>query len=144
MGIGKRQMGELHNHLFGKTPDTTPAGVLYVSLHTASPGEDGQTSNEATGTGYARKSTAASDWSAATNADPTVTKTGVAITFAAAGGSWSSGATFTHFGLWAHASSTTEANFVGWGTLSVGKVVASGDIPSFAIDALTMSSESIT
>lgn len=138
MGFGKRHLKELNNHTFGKTPDTTPAGAIYVSLHTASPGTDGQTSNEATGSGYARKLTAASDWSASTDADPSITKNGVAIAFAAATGNWSSLASFTHFGLWLHATSTTEANYIGCGVLATPQPVANTNVPTFAIDALQL------
>lgn len=139
MALGKRVCKELLNHLFGKTPDTTPAGVIYLSLHTADPGDNGQTSNEATGTGYARKVTAASDWVAATDADPAVTVNANAITFAQAGATWSSGVNMTHMGFWTHLSTATEAVFIGRIALGTAKPVTSGDTPEFAAGSLTLS-----
>jgi hypothetical protein len=137
-GFGKRHCKELLNHTFGKTPDTTPAGVIYLSLHTADPGEDGQTSNEATGSGYARKVTAATDWNAATNADPSVTTNGVDLAFPTATGDWSSGTAFTHVGLWIHATLTTEANFLGVATLNVAKSVLNNDTMTILSGALSV------
>lgn len=136
VGYGKRQAKEALNHLFGKTPDTTPAGIIFVSLHTADPGEDGQTANEATGTGYARVATAAADWNAATDADPSVTDNANIIAFAQAGGDWSGGANFTHFGLWATLAGAGEADFVGAGTLNTAKPVLNGDTASFPVGDL--------
>jgi len=134
-GYGRRQASETLNHLFGKTPDTTPAGVLYVSLHTGDPGEDGQTANEATGSGYARVLTAATDWNAATLADPSVADNANPIAFPAATGDWSAGADMTHFGLWNHLTLGAEANFIGSGSLTVAKPVLNGDTASFAAGA---------
>lgn len=132
MSMGKRVCKETLNHIFGRTPDTTPAGVVWISLHTASPGENGQTSNEATGTGYARVSMVAADWEDATDADPSVMANATDIEFPQAGGDWSSGNPFTHAGIWAHASSTTEANFVGAFALAVAKSVLNGDTLTIA------------
>ena len=36
-GWGKRVQKEMQNHQRGKTPDTTPAGIVWSSLHTADP-----------------------------------------------------------------------------------------------------------
>jgi hypothetical protein len=131
--LGKRVCKEVLNHLLGKTPDTTPAGVVYLSLHTAHPGEDGQTSNEATGTSYARVSRAATDWNAATNADPSVATNATSAAFPAsgtAGGDWSSGTAFTHVGIWAHPTLTTEANYIGAAALAgtPGPVLSGGTL----------------
>lgn len=139
MSLGKRVCKEMLNHFLGKTPDTTPAGVLYLSLHTADPGEDGQTSNEATGTGYARKQTAASDWNAATDADPSVSTNANALAFAQAGGNWASGSNLTHMGFWTHATTATEAVFCGRIALTTAKPVLSGDTAEFAAGALSLS-----
>lgn len=74
---------------------STTAGSLYVSLHTADPGEAGdQTTNEATYTSYARVAVARTSggWTITANV---VNPTG-AITFPA--GTGGSG-TVTHFGI---------------------------------------------
>lgn len=139
MSLGKRVCRELLNHLFGKTPDTTPAGVVYMSLHTGDPGEDGQAGNEATGTGYARVSRAATDWDVATDADPSVLDNATEIAFPQAGGDWSAGADFTHVGIWTHASNATEAEYVGACALTTAKPVLNGDTLSIAAGSLTIS-----
>jgi hypothetical protein len=137
--LGKRVDKELLNHLFGKTPDTTPAGVLYISLHTGDPGNDGQTANEATGSAYARVTTAATDWNAATNAEPSVTTNANAITFPTATGNWSSGTNFTYIGIWKHLTNTGEADFIGRAALTVAKPVMNGDTLSIAAGSLSIS-----
>jgi hypothetical protein len=121
MSIGKLRAAAILDTLLGST--------VYLSLHTGAPGEDGQAGNEATGTGYVRKSIAAGDWDAAT----------ALVTMATAGGDWSAGADFTHFGLWDHASNTAEANFIGWGALALAKPVLNGDTPKFAAGLLALS-----
>lgn len=137
-GYGKRHAKESLNHTFGKTPDTTPAGVLYVSLHTGDPGEDGQTANEASGGSYARKVTSAASWNAATDADPSVTDNASAITFVTATADWSSASDMTHYGLWSTLSGTGEADYVGSGVLDVARPVLDGDTPEFAAGTLKM------
>lgn len=139
MSLGKRMAGALLNYLFGKAPSATPAGVIYVSLYTADPGEDGQGAGAATGSGYARVATAAADWVAATNADPAVIANANVVTFPTATGTWSAGANFTHAALWDHATNTAEANYLGMCILAVPKPVINTDIASFAAGALTMS-----
>jgi hypothetical protein len=79
------------------------------------------------------------DWNAATNADPTVCTNATDIVFPTAGGDWSSGATFSHAGLWLHASSTTEANFGGFGALAVGRTVLNGDTLTIPAGSLSIS-----
>ncbi len=138
-GYGKRQIRSLLNHASGKTPDDTDAGVWYVSLHTADPGDDGQTSNEATGTGYARVVTAATTWGVATDATPSIMTSILSVTFPTAGGDWSTGTDFTHFGLWNHATNATEAEYVGRGLLTSAAPVLSGQTAIFPVGALRMS-----
>lgn len=144
MTLGNRQSAESLNHILGKTPDTTPAGIVYISLHTASPGDDGQTSNEATGTGYARITTAATDWDAATTANPAVTQNANELAFALAGGDWSAGADFTHFAVWSSLAGTLEADFIADAEITIlgvpaPRAVLSGDEVKFAVGALEWS-----
>lgn len=77
---------------------TAPATVLYVSLHTADPGEAGsQTTNETAYTNYARVSVARTSggWTVS-GTDPTQVINAATITFATCG---VTGATITHWGI---------------------------------------------
>ena len=142
-GFGKRQIISLINHASGKTPDDTDAGVWYVSLHTGDPGDDGQTSNEATGTGYVRVLTSALTWGAATDATPSVMASILAVVFPTAGGDWSTASNMTHFGLWNTLAGTPEADYVGRGALTVPAPVLSGQTPNFPIGALRMTGSEV-
>lgn len=126
------------NWAAGKVPADTDDGIWWVSLHTGDPGDDGQTSNEATGTGYARVSTVAADWNVATDATPSVLDNANAATFPTAGGDWSSAADQTHFGLWNNVSASAEANYIGRGLLTTAAPVLSGQTPNFPAGALRM------
>lgn len=120
---------EILDHIFGGGDYTRPA-TLYVSLHTADPGETG--ASEASGSGYARKSVTndATNFPAASSG---AKANGVAVTFAVATGNWSSSANMTHFGIW---DALSSGNFIGGGSLSVAKPVLNGDTASFAIGDL--------
>lgn len=107
------------------------AGSLYVSLHTADPGEAGsQTTSEATYTGYARVAVVRSSagW---TEASGTVTNAAL-ITFAActAGSN-----TITHFGIGTALSGTGV--LLESGALTSSLAVSNGITPEFAIGALS-------
>lgn len=122
----------------GKLPADTDAGVWFVSLHTADPGDDGQTANEAVGTGYARVAVLAADFNVATLATPSVLDNLNAMTFPTAGGDWSAQAPMTHFGLWNHATLSAEANYIGRGVLTTAAPVLNGQTPNFPPGALRM------
>lgn len=112
---------------------STTVGSLYVSLHTADPGEAGsQTTNETAYTNYARVAVARSGagWTVATN---TVTNA-AAVTFPACG---VTGATITHFGVGTDTSGAGTLLFSGTCSL----VVSSGITPSFAIGQLSNSAD---
>ncbi len=117
---------EILDHVFGAAAYTAPA-TIYVSLHTGDPGETG--ASEATGSGYARKDVTnnATNFPAAASG---AKANGVAVTFAAATGDWSTAANMTYFGLW---DASTAGNFLGGGALIVAKPVLSGDTPSFPV-----------
>lgn len=112
---------------------STTAGVFYISLHTASPGETGsQNTTEAGYTSYARVSVARSTagWTVASG----VADNDAAVTFpAATGGS----ATCTDFGI--GSDSTAAGNLFLFGTLSASLAVTNGITPSFAAGALDVS-----
>lgn len=114
---------------------STTAGVFYISLHTADPGETGtQTTSEATYTSYARVSVARTSggWTIAGNA---VTNA-AAINFPAATGGSS---TVTHFGIGTDTSGT--GNLLFKGALSASLAVSNGITPSFAIGALSVTAD---
>jgi hypothetical protein len=112
---------------------STTAGVFYISLHTADPGETGsQTSNEAGYTSYARTSVArsTSGWTVASgNVD-----NDSAINFPTATGGSS---TTTNHGIGSDVSGA--GNLFMKGALSASLSVTNGITPSFAAGALDIS-----
>lgn len=109
---------------------STTAGVFYISLHTADPGEAGsQTTNETAYTNYARVSVARSTtgWTVASG----VADNDSAIQFAQCG---TTGATITHFGI--GSDSSAAGNLFIKGALSASLAVSNGITPQFAAGAL--------
>ena len=114
---------------------STTAGVFYIGLHTADPGEAGaQNASEATYTGYARVSVArsSSGWTVTGN---TVANDAV-ITFGACTAGSSS---VTHFSIGSDASGA--GNLFLSGALTDTLAVSAGITPSFAIGALTATAD---
>lgn len=108
---------------------TTPATSLYVSLHTADPGETGsQTTNEIAYTNYVRVPVTrnSSEWGV-TVADPAEANNTNAITFATCG---VTGGTATHFGIGTGSSGAGYLMFSG--ALSSSLVISNGIQPQFA------------
>lgn len=102
------------------------AGSLYISLHTADPGETGdQTTNEIGYTSYARVAVARStaQWTVTANA---VTNDND-VTFPTCG---VTGGTATHFGIGASASGAGKLLYSG--ALSSSLVISDGITPEFA------------
>lgn len=111
------------------------AGSLYVSLHTADPGETGnQTTNEATYTSYARvavaRTTAA--WTVSGNQ---VTNDSTISFPQATGGS----NTITHFGI--GTDSTGVGNLLYSGALTASLAVSNGIQPQFTASQLTVTED---
>jgi len=114
---------------------STTAGVYYIGLHTADPGETGtQSTSEATYTSYARVSVArsTSGWTV-TTADPATVTNDAAISFPQATGGTD---TVTYFGIGTDASGT--GNLLFSGILDASLAVSNGITPEFAINALTI------
>lgn len=114
---------------------TSPNTNLYVSLHTADPGEAGtQATNEAAYTSYARVAVArsGSGWTVSGN---TVTNAALVQFPQCTGGS----ETITHVGVGLAASSTTTLLYKG--ALSASLAVSSGIQPQFAIGALSIAED---
>lgn len=107
--------------------------TVYVGLFTAAPTDAGG-GTEVTGGSYARKSTAAADWNAASG-NPASASNANAITFVTATGSWG---TVTHFGLF---DAATTGNLLRWAALTASKTIGSGDTASFAAGALTITED---
>jgi hypothetical protein len=115
--------------------NSATAGNLYISLHTADPGEAGdQTTNETSYTNYARVAVArdTSNWTAASgNVD-----NDNAITFAQCG---ATGATLTNFGVGTDLTGTGKLLYKG--ALTANLIVSNGITPSFAAGALDVSED---
>lgn len=111
---------------------SSTAGVFYVSLHTADPGEAGsQTTSETAYTNYLRSggsvARSAAGWSVAGG----VADNDAAINYAMGG---ATGATLTHFGI--GSDSTGAGNLFLKGALTAPLAVSSGITPSIAPGAL--------
>lgn len=115
--------------------NSVTAGSLYVSLHTADPGEAGaQNTSETTYTGYARVAVARSGvgW--------TVTANAVTNAAAIAFGQCSSGTpTITHFGVGAEASGAGKLLYSG--ALTASLAVSPGITPEFAAGDLDITED---
>ena len=118
------------NWLFRGQALTSP-GVVYVSLHTADPGEDG-TTGELTDTNYARTSAGATPstaWDAPTNG---VTSNNNVVTFPALADAGT--VVVTHYGFW---DAATAGNYLGGNALQSTKSLDQSDVPSFPVAAFT-------
>ncbi len=114
---------------------STTAGVFYVSLHTADPGETGsQTTSETAYTNYLRSGGSVARSTAGWTVTSGVADNDGAITYATGG---ASGATLTNFGI--GSDSTGAGNLFLKGALSASLAVSSGITPSFAAGALDVS-----
>ena len=107
---------KLLDHTIGKTSYTMP--TVWVAAFTSAPGIGG-TGTEASWTGYARKSTAGSDFSAASGLAST---NAADIVFAAKTGG--TDATVTH---WATYDASTAGNMLEFGTLTASRLIQDGD-----------------
>lgn len=113
---------------------STTAGVFYISLHTADPGETGdQTTSEATYTGYARVSVARASGAGGftVTADTAANTSSVPFGACTAGSS-----TCTYFGV--GTASSAAGHLVASGPLNASLAVSNGITPSFAAGALTV------
>ena len=114
--------------------NSAAAGVFYIGLHTADPGEAGdQTTNECAYTSYARQSVARS--AAGFTVAGNNVSNAAAVTFPAATGATPE--TVTHFSIGTDVSGA--GNLLASGAISApagGLVVNVGIIPSFAIGEL--------
>lgn len=119
----------------GGLQNSATAGSLYLSLHTADPGEAGsQTTNESAYTSYARVAVArsAGGW---TVSGATATNTALAQFPECTGGS----ETITHVGI--GTASSGAGTLLYSGALTASRSVSSGIQPQFAALALTVTED---
>lgn len=124
MGFSTYLANALLDHVLKNTSYTSPATV-YVSLHTADPGNTG--TSEVSATGYARQATAFN--TAATKA--TDNSSSEAWTISAGGP-----VTVTHWGIW---DTVSGGNFLFGGSLSSSKTMNNGDSLTAAAGVLDIS-----
>jgi hypothetical protein len=113
-------------------------GVLYVSLHTADPGETGdQTTNEATYTSYARVSVARTTggWTIS-GTNPTQSANAATVTFPQCTGGSN---TITYVGVGTSVSGTGKLLYSG--ALGSSLAVSNNITPSFSIGALVITED---
>jgi len=118
---------------------TTTAGSIFISLHTADPGETGiQTTSETAYTNYVRVGVARSGagWTISGTA-PTQAANAAAVTFAQCG---ITGATITYVGAGTD-SSGGAGKLLYSGALSSQLIVSTNITPSFAINQLTFTED---
>lgn len=123
--------------LFKQTVASAPPTNLYISLHSADPGDTAATAaaNEISGGGYARANYATdinnstnTQWTAVTTTNPPYSRMTNVLpvnTFVEATANWNSGNAITHFGVW---SAVTAGEFLFGGQIGggTGVVVLSG------------------
>jgi len=117
---------------------STVAGSLYVSLHTADPGEAGEpTTSEATYTGYARKAVAraGASWTGTSGGTGSRTNAGV-ITFDPCSAGSNS---ITHFGIVSSASGAGTLLFKG--QLTAPLAVSAGISPDFKVGTMIVTAD---
>ena len=107
----------------------------HVGLSSTTPAQNGSNVTEPSGGSYARVATGASDWDAATSADPSVILNGNVVTFPAATADWVSGADLTYAVLF---DASSSGNVLGFGALSTAKPVLDGDTATFVVGAISV------
>jgi hypothetical protein len=134
-GLLKSVQQSMLDH-FLTDPAYTPPATMYIGLFTTTPtADDGTGGTEVSGGSYARLSTAAADWSAATAGSAGVAsqKTNTAVkTFATATANWGN---VKSFGLW---DASTAGNLLAFGTLTTAQDVNNGNTASFAASSLLL------
>lgn len=123
---------ELLDHVLGAATYTPPVTV-YISLHTADPGETG--ANEVSGNAYARVAVTnnATNWPAAAAG---LKSNGIVFTFPTpTGAGWG---TVTHFGIWDAASA---GNNLFGGALSVPKTINADDTVQFNVGDIDITAD---
>ena len=129
-GLSDTMETNVLNYLFKQTALPTPPATLFISLHSADPGDTGASELAATN-GYARaqlnpdaNSSTNTNWNAVTGSPAEMTNK-LAITFPqASGGSWNSGSSIGYWSLW---SASSAGTLFCSGTITGGVVVLAGN-----------------
>lgn len=119
----------------GTNRSTVMPATVYVALFTAAPTDaGGGTEVSAASTAYARVAVVnnSTNWPDAVASQK---KNGTAIQFPEATAGWG---TVTHFAIM---DAATAGNIMHWGILGTSRVVASGEIPVFQINALVITAD---
>jgi hypothetical protein len=111
--------------------DGAPAN-FFIGLSTADPTETGGSDTPPSGNGYARVSTAPSDWGNPTDADPSVITTTSDVDFPTPTGSWG---TVTHITIY---DASTAGNFLAGAALDSSRAITTDDAVSFAAGDITV------
>lgn len=125
MGLSNYARQALLNSLLSKTSNfgtLSAAPTVYVGLSSTHPIDVGVT--EPSGGAYARVSTTAATWGAATLADPSVSATILAITFPAPTADWLSGVLLPYVVFY---DALTVGNLLGWAPVATPRSVLNGD-----------------
>lgn len=129
---------DILDDLFGNATFSPPA-TLYVGLSSTTPGEDGTGVTEPLAAdGYDRVATTASDWNAATLADPSLIDNLSVITFPTATNDWLSAANLTHFVIFDTTLGNSIEQMLMFGALTTAKPVLNGDTAEFAAGDLNI------
>ena len=131
-GIADYLENKLLDHVFGATAYSAPA-TLYVALSTTTPTDSGNVT-EPSGGAYARVAVTnnTTNWP---NASGGSKSNGTAVTFAQATALWG---TVTHFVIYDAASS---GNMIAFGALETPRVPDFGDVCSFGVGTLVITSD---
>jgi len=136
MSFSNRTAQGLLDTLFGKTSvfgalATAPA--WWIGFSSTTVGEDASGNTEPSAGAYARITVAASGWTIASLADPSLLDNNAAITFVTATADWLAAANMIEATAW---DAVTAGNFLAKGILTVAKPVLNGDTAEIAIGDL--------
>lgn len=136
MVLSRRQA--ILDELYGGTALAAPADY-FIGLSTTTPTDTATNFTEPSTGAYARvqKTNNATNWPAATAADPTVKSNGTVVTFPAATANWG---TISHAGFF---TASTGGTPVDWGALGTATAVNTGTTASFAIGALQVQLDAV-
>lgn len=119
---------EILDHIMNDGAYSAP--TIYVGVSTADPGDDAATLAEPSGNGYARVSTAAADWNAASGGSKTNAN---AVTFPEASGSWG---TLTYICLF---DADSGGNLLASGALTSPQAITTAQTLRFPASSITIS-----
>ena len=130
MPLTNATKARLLNGLYGNTA-VAPAANLFVALSTTTPTATGGNFTRPVGGAYAdvEVTNNATNWPAATDADPSVKSNGTEVVFPEATASWGE---ITHWGV----AETADGTVVDWAPLDVAKTVDEGDTAKFEVGEL--------